>query len=77
MIILNESEDTNLSFSFLFPNETINDFLYLLHRVDHRKHQQEIYKIGYTNKCKSDDSLDTQITSVCPADNESNIMNGK
>jgi hypothetical protein len=63
----------NFSFYFLFHNEMIDGFLYLLQRYDHRKHHQEISKNG----CKNDFNMiinkyhfDTQIITVCPIDNE-------
>jgi hypothetical protein len=51
----------------------IDGFLYLLQRGDHRKHHQDIYKIGRTNDFNrriNEYSMGTQIISVCPIDNE-------
>jgi hypothetical protein len=51
----------------------IDSFLYLLQRGDHKKHNQDIYKIRRMNNFNrhiNEYLLDTQIISVCPIDNE-------
>jgi hypothetical protein len=53
--------------------EMIDDFIYLLQRGDHRKHRQEIYKIGHRNdfnKRINEYLIDTQVISICLVDNE-------
>jgi hypothetical protein len=51
----------------------VNGWLYLIQRGYHRKSGEEIYKIGRTNDFNprmTEFSVDTQIISVCPVENE-------
>jgi hypothetical protein len=51
----------------------IDGWLYLLQRGDHRKHHEDIYKIGRTNDFNrriNEYPINTQIISVCPVDND-------
>jgi hypothetical protein len=51
----------------------INGWLYLLQRGDHRKHHEDIYKIGRTNNFTrriNEYPINSQIISVCPVDND-------
>jgi hypothetical protein len=51
----------------------VNGWLYLIQRGDHRKSEEEIYKIGGTNDFNrriNEYPIASQIISVCPVDNE-------